>query len=327
MNSRYVTIATGPRLHYAEHGDAGDAIVFLHGWPDSWLSFSRVAELIPNGYRSLLLDQRGFGESERPDAGYSVGDMAADVAAFLDELSIERATIVGHSFGSFVARRVAIDYPARVERLVLIGTGWLAQTTCYVKCTRRCAISPDPVSRDFARDFQASTAFAPVPEPFFEQLVTESLKLPSRLWPELLGSIVKYDDRSELGGISAPTLLLWGDRDATLFEGRSGSSRRRNPARDPADLSGNRPLSQLGMPGRRCARRGDVPPRKAQLNLHVSRLSPILFRPSSAPKRVSRRREWRRRTTKRSRPLARGWLAPSTQVLSSPLQLGLPRSR
>ena len=104
--------------------------------------------------------------------------------------------------------------PRECERLVLIGTGWLGSNDVLREVHASLRDLADPVSRDFARDFQASTAFAPVPEPFFEQLVTESLKLPSRLWPELLGSIVKYDDRSELGRISAPTLLLWGDRDA-----------------------------------------------------------------------------------------------------------------
>src|SRR5687768_142190 len=126
MRFANVRIATGPRLHYAECGDAGgEAIVFLHGWPDSWFSFSQVARKIPECYRALLIDQRGFGESEHPDGGYDIRSMAADVAAFLDALSIERATVVGHSFGSFVARRVALDYPTRVDRLVLIGTGWL----------------------------------------------------------------------------------------------------------------------------------------------------------------------------------------------------------
>ena len=140
--------------------------------------------------------------------------MAADVAAFLDALSIERATVVGHSFGSFVARRLAIDYPARVERLVLIGSGWLGSNDVTREVHASLRDLADPVSRDFARDFQASTPFAPVPEPFFEQVVTESVKLPSRLWPETLGSVIRYDDRDEIGGISAPTLLLWGDRDA-----------------------------------------------------------------------------------------------------------------
>jgi non-heme chloroperoxidase len=210
----YAALSNGPRLHYVERGEGGDAIVFLHGWPDSWFSFSRVAELMPVGYRLLLLDQRGYGESDRPDAGYSIAGMAADVAAFLDALSIDRATVVGHSFGSFVARRVAIDYPSRVERLALIGSGWLGSNDVLRDVYASLRDLTDPVSRDFARDFQASTAFSPVPEPFFEKIVTESLKLPARLWPELLGSVLEYDDRSELGGISAPTLLLWGDRDA-----------------------------------------------------------------------------------------------------------------
>jgi len=215
MRSADIRIATGPRLHYIEYGDAGgEVIVFLHGWPDSWYSFSRVAEQIPERYRLLLIDQRGYGDSERPDGGYGIRSMAADVAAFLDALSIERATIVGHSFGSFVARRVALDHPARVDRLVLIGTGWAGSNDVLRDVHASLHDLSDPVSRAFARDFQASTAFAPLPEAFFEQIVSESQKLPSRLWPELLGSVIKYDDRNELARLAVPTLLLWGDRDA-----------------------------------------------------------------------------------------------------------------
>jgi non-heme chloroperoxidase len=210
-----ITIATGPRLHYAEQGDAdGEAILFLHGWPDSWFSFSMVADLLPRRYRVLLLDQRGFGESEGPEGGYDIRDVAADVAAFLDAMSIERATIVGHSFGSFVARRVALDYPNRVDRLMLIGTGWLGSNAVLREVHASLTGLADPVPPEFARDFQASTAFAPVPEKFFDRIVRESLKLPSKLWARLLGSVVKYDDVNELKGVAVPTLVLWGERDA-----------------------------------------------------------------------------------------------------------------
>ena len=215
MRFANIRIATGPALHYAEQGNAGgEAIVFLHGWPDSWFSFSRVAELMPERYRALLPDQRGFGESERPDGGYDIRSMAADITAFLDALSIERATIVGHSFGSFVARRVALDDPERVNRLALIGTGWLGSNDVMREVHASLHDLPDPVSRDFARDFQASTAFAPLPEAFFDRIVSESLKLPSRLWAVLLGSVIEYDDVKELRSMVVLTLLLWGDRDA-----------------------------------------------------------------------------------------------------------------
>ena len=78
--------------------------------------------LLPERYHAFAVDQRGFGDSERPDRGYRIEDLAADAAAFLDAVAIERATVVGHSFGSFVARRVAVAYPERVTGLALIGS-------------------------------------------------------------------------------------------------------------------------------------------------------------------------------------------------------------
>src|SRR5262245_19971188 len=67
----------------AEPGDRnGEPIVFLHGWPDSWFSFSRVLPLLPPRLRSLAIDQRGFGDSDRPESGYTIPDLAADVVGF-----------------------------------------------------------------------------------------------------------------------------------------------------------------------------------------------------------------------------------------------------
>jgi non-heme chloroperoxidase len=90
-------LAIGPQLHYAERGDSdGQTILFLHGWPDSWFSFSRVLALLPQHYHAFALDQRGFGDSERPDRGYGIDNLASDAAAFLEAVAVERATVVGH---------------------------------------------------------------------------------------------------------------------------------------------------------------------------------------------------------------------------------------
>ena len=98
-----VRLTTGLQIHYAEQGDDdGEPVIFLHGWPDSWFSFSRVVPLLSRRLHAFVLDQRGFGDSERPRNGYGINDFAADVVAFLDAVSIERTDIVGHSFGSFV---------------------------------------------------------------------------------------------------------------------------------------------------------------------------------------------------------------------------------
>jgi pimeloyl-ACP methyl ester carboxylesterase len=169
---------------------------------------------LPARYRSLLLDQRGFGDSDRPDRDYEIQDLAADVIAFLDAASVPHATIVGHSMGSFVARCVAIRYRERVDRLVLIGSGWTGSNAVTLEVHASLHDIADPVSEEFARDFQASTAFAPVPDAFFNRIIAESLKLPARLWGELLGGVIRYNDLDDLGRIAAPTLLLWGNRDA-----------------------------------------------------------------------------------------------------------------
>src|SRR5688572_4752201 len=91
-------LSTGVRLHYAERGDReGEAIIFLHGYSDSWFSFSRVLPLLSPSYHAIALTQRGHGDSDKPECCYTVDDFAADVDAFMDAVGIERATVVGHS--------------------------------------------------------------------------------------------------------------------------------------------------------------------------------------------------------------------------------------
>jgi len=216
-----IRIGTGPRLHYAEFGAPhAEPVLFLHGWPDSWFSFSRVLPLLPHSIRAIAIDQRGFGDSERPDSGYGITEMASDAAAFLDALHISRASVVGHSFGSFVARQMAIAHPHRVGGLVLIGTGFAASNPVTRDLQKALHDLPDPIPVTFARDFQASTVHHPVPSDFFNQLVTESLKLPPRLWRLAIDRMVEYDDTQQLEAIGAPILLLWGDQDA-LFSRES----------------------------------------------------------------------------------------------------------
>jgi pimeloyl-ACP methyl ester carboxylesterase len=193
---------------------AGEPVIFVHGWPDSWFSFSRVLSSLPADLRSIAFDQRGFGDSDRPASGYAITEMAADAVALLDALGIERATLVGHSFGSFVARQVAIAHPERVAALVLIGTGFAASNAVTRDLQQSLRDLPDPIPESFAREFQASTVHHPVPPEFFERIITESLKLPPRLWRLAIDRLVEYDDKSNIARIQAPTLLLWGDHDA-----------------------------------------------------------------------------------------------------------------
>ena len=212
-------LATGVRLRYAERGDPGTPVVILlHGYSDSWASFSRVLPLLPTRLHAYALDQRGHGDSERPRAGYRMRDLAADVVAFMDAKGIARATVVGHSMGSFVAQQVALAAPARVERLVLVGSATSAHRIVGIgELAAAVRAFPDPegpAPLEFAREFQVSTVHRPVPAAFMDSAVAASRRLPARVWRALLDGMLATAPPAGLAAFRAPTLLLWGERDA-----------------------------------------------------------------------------------------------------------------
>lgn len=169
---------------------------------------------MPPALRAIAFDQRGFGESDHPATGYTIPNLAADLVAFLDALDIGRAVLVGHSYGSFVARRAAIAAPQRVEALALIGTGFSTKIPGADELQATLRELPSPIPEPFAREFQSGTVYHPVPAEFFDRIIVESLKIPPPLWPVMIDCLLAYDDTHELGTLRAPTLLVWGDQDA-----------------------------------------------------------------------------------------------------------------
>jgi non-heme chloroperoxidase len=212
-----IRLRTGVTLHYAEQGDAtGEAIIFLHGYSDSWYSFSRVLRLLSTEYHAFALTQRGHGDSDKPQCCYTPGDFAADVEAFMEAVGIERATIVGASTGALFAQRVALSYPRRVSRLVLIAPQTPANEVLSGLLEEVRALE-DPVPPGFVREFQESTIYHPVPQEFLDTAISESLKLPARVWRDYLEQAVlsiEHDYVIELREIKALTLILWGEKDA-----------------------------------------------------------------------------------------------------------------
>jgi pimeloyl-ACP methyl ester carboxylesterase len=214
---RSVTLPNQVTLPYVEQGDlTGVPVLLLHGVTDSWHSFERVLPHLPESIRAFALTQRGHGDASRPGAGYRFHDFAADLAAFMDVLHLEAAVIAGHSMGSCVAQRFAIDYPERALGLVLIGSFATLRDNPGVRELWDSTISKltDPVDPGFVREFQESTLAQPVPQAFFETIVRESLKVPARVWRAAFEGFLVNDCSEELTKIKAPTLIVWGDQDA-----------------------------------------------------------------------------------------------------------------
>jgi pimeloyl-ACP methyl ester carboxylesterase len=211
-----VKLSTGIRMHYAEQGQArGEPIILLHGYSDSWFSFSRVLTPLARETRVYALDLRGHGKSDQPLGGYGMRDLAADVVAFMDARNIARATVIGHSMGGFVAQQVAVVAPKRVSHLVLVGAGRTVGNFNGVDELQKAVASlSDPVPDAFAREFQLSTIHTPVGDEFINRAVEESLRLPARVWRELMAGMIATGPAVSLGRSGIPALVLRGENDA-----------------------------------------------------------------------------------------------------------------
>jgi non-heme chloroperoxidase len=204
------------RLPYVEQGDrSGVPVIFLHGITDSWRSFEPVLPHLPASIHAFALTQRGHGDADRPESGYSSQDFAADIAAFMDSQELESAIIAGHSMGSYVAQRFAIDYPERTMGVVLMGAFATARDNPVLVefWDDVVATLEDPIDPAFVREFQESTLAQPIPPAFLDAVVQESLKVPARVWTGALGGMLDSDQFANLDKIAAPTLIIWGDQD------------------------------------------------------------------------------------------------------------------
>jgi non-heme chloroperoxidase len=143
----------------------------------------------------------------------AASDFAGDIVAFIDEAGIERAVIAGHSMGSWVASRVAVEHPERTLGVVLMGAfATFRDRPDLVELLDSFSTLSDPVEANFVREWQESTLARPVPAAFLDTIIAESRKMPAHIWTLAFSSMI--DSPAEaFDAVQAPTLLAWGDRD------------------------------------------------------------------------------------------------------------------
>jgi len=216
LTTAFVKLDTGMTLQYVVQGDPrGPAVVLLHGAGDSWHSWDLVLPHLPKTLRVYAVTLRGHGLSDHPASGYTRADFARDVTSLLRMLDLRNVTLVGHSLGSFVAQVVAQnDEEGRLSRLVLVGSGPGAPRDPSAPISSYFASVKDPIGYEFARDFQAGTAFTPLPPAFLEMMIAEVQRVPAAMFHELAKGSADPRHVEKLGLIKAKTLLLWGERDS-----------------------------------------------------------------------------------------------------------------
>jgi pimeloyl-ACP methyl ester carboxylesterase len=227
-------VELGPERPPAGAGTASSKpIVFVHGLSGSWPNWLEQLPVLAAGHRVLALDLPGFGHSPMPSQEISISGYARLLDRVLDQLEIDAAAVVGNSMGGFIGAELAIAFPQRVERLVLVSAAGLS-TFGEPRVTRAL-----PALRRLERITAAGAAWLASKSDVVAQrprlreatlalVVAHPGRLPAALAAEqlrgagtpgfiqALDAVIDYDVRDRLPEIACPTLIVWGDRDRLI---------------------------------------------------------------------------------------------------------------
>jgi pimeloyl-ACP methyl ester carboxylesterase len=236
MSHRFVE-AGGIRFHVAEAG-AGPPVVLLHGWPQNWYTWRKVAPQLASDHRVICPDLRGFGWSDAPPGAYDKQTLADDVIVLLDALGVDRADLIAHDWGAWVGFILCLDHPERFAHYLALNmyTPWPERLsprsfTTLARLWYQAALATPGLGRALIRR-----------TPFVRQLITTGAVHPGAWTPDDLESYSavlreparasasvhlyrtfltretlpylrgKFRDRR----LTVPTLLLHGKRDVAV---------------------------------------------------------------------------------------------------------------
>jgi epoxide hydrolase 4 len=220
-------------LHYVEAGD-GPLVVLLHGFPEFWYGWRQQIEPLVNaGFRVVAPDLRGYNLSSKPDGftDYTADKPAEDIRGLIRELGSDSAMVVGHDWGGSIAWTLAMNHPEVVDRLAILNAAHPRKLNEGLKNPRQLVRSwyffyfqtPKlPERRARRRQWRFFKRFLRDARPPY---TSDELARYAQAWsqPGAAKAIIDYyraavrlGSKQEIHPISAPTLVIWGQRDRYL---------------------------------------------------------------------------------------------------------------
>jgi 3-oxoadipate enol-lactonase len=203
-------------VHYELSGASDSPVLVLAGPLGTTLEiWDPLVEALAERFQVLRYDHRGHGRSPAPGGSFSIVDLAVDVVALLDRLSIERAAFCGLSLGGMVGICLAANVPKRLSSLILCSTsahyddhGPWVERAASVRWVGTSGIASEVVAGWFTPDWAAAH-----PE-FVEQTTKMIAATPDDGYAECCTAIAGWDGRRSLGRINTPTLVIGGSQDS-----------------------------------------------------------------------------------------------------------------
>ncbi|RPI88291.1 MAG: alpha/beta hydrolase [Chloroflexi bacterium] len=202
-------------VHYEVYG-RGKPVILLHGWLGSWGLWQETMSYLGKYYRTYAMDFWGFGESGKKRESYAVADFVSLVNQFMEQLGISEAPLVGHSMGGTVSLSVAIQYPNRANKVVVVGSPIVGNSLSFMLKL----FGQRPVAYLVHRNLWGFKFFYHMLAPFYSR---------DKRWPEMMdrdvsattlesflnsiSSLRQTDLRPVLNCIKVPAMGMYGDRD------------------------------------------------------------------------------------------------------------------
>jgi pimeloyl-ACP methyl ester carboxylesterase len=204
----------GIKLAYERRGQ-GVPLVLLHGYPLDHSIWEPLLPMLENDFDLILPDLRGFGESPAVMTNFTMADCAADVAGLLDQLDIEKAAVVGHSMGGYVALAFVGAYPGRSLGLGLVSSQTLADTpeNKAGRYKQAEAIMAHGV-KEVAEGMPAKLTSKPDLQAWLKELILR--QRPEGLAGALRAMAERPDSSPLLAGFDLPLILVHGSTDALI---------------------------------------------------------------------------------------------------------------
>ncbi|MFC1822297.1 alpha/beta fold hydrolase [Thermodesulfobacteriota bacterium] len=188
-------------------------IIFIHGYVASSWWWRDLMKGMENDFTTYALDMRGCGETDKLRDGYSPDQMAADVAAFMDDLKIESAIIVGHSMGGYIAQALALNHPEKVKKLVLVCTAPTGENHPGLAFVAMDASLHPDITFEWMRASMDMLFGEPAADPLRDKLAGEALKACRDAYLQQMASLTITNMSDRLETISVPTLVIVGKQD------------------------------------------------------------------------------------------------------------------
>ncbi|NNL87190.1 MAG: alpha/beta hydrolase, partial [Myxococcales bacterium] len=206
-------VRDGVKLAYYEAGSGERSFVFVHGWTCDHSYFAPQAEYVVRaGFRSVSVDLRGHGDSDKPEGDYPIERFADDVAFIIAELGLDRPVAVGHSMGGLTVLQLAAAHPQAVRGIVMVDPAPLHFPDPMRQAMEGVFAALEAGNSKPHQDFVANALFLPQDgADLRERVIKDMTSAPRHITLGAGRGMLAFDGRAAAGKCSVPALHIAGD--------------------------------------------------------------------------------------------------------------------